>query len=171
MIFVTGILYSRLWSQHCVIFFKCRDAWSLRLLISWNVFQLYRNLKWNSGSDGSFYMQKINALQYWWTTWQWYWHSPVYDLLFPALWILTWNWIEGLARHPDTMAKLDIRVWNDCKLTVNTKLQVFQACMCNSLIYGREIQYGSPTEGRKSGWTVFTYNVWDVCCIWADRTG
>ena len=37
-----------------------------------------------------------------------------------------------------TMAMLNSRVWNDSKLTENTKPRVYQACVLSSLLYSSE---------------------------------
>ena len=43
-----------------------------------------------------------------------------------------------IGKAAGTIAKLNSKVWNKCKLTENTKLRVYQACVLSSLLYSSE---------------------------------
>ena len=43
-----------------------------------------------------------------------------------------------IGKAAGTMAKLNSRVWNNSKLTENTKLRVYQDCVLSSFFYGSE---------------------------------
>ena len=43
-----------------------------------------------------------------------------------------------IGKAAGTMAKLNSRVWNNSKLTENTKLRIYQACVLSSLLYRSE---------------------------------
>ena len=43
-----------------------------------------------------------------------------------------------IGKAAGTIAKLNSKVWNKCKLTENTKRRVYQACVLSSLLYSSE---------------------------------
>lgn len=43
-----------------------------------------------------------------------------------------------IAKASVTMAKLSKRVWNNSRLTENTKMRIYQACMIRTLLDGNE---------------------------------
>ena len=51
---------------------------------------------------------------------------------------LNWELNCRIDKAAGRMAKLDSRVSNNSKLTENTKLRVYQACVLSSLLYGNE---------------------------------
>ena len=69
-----------------------------------------------------------------------------------------------------TMAKLNSRVWNKSKLTENTKLQVYQACVRSSLLYSSETW---TTYGRRQEKRLNSFHLWCLRRIlhihWQDR--
>ena len=54
---------------------------------------------------------------------------------------------KRIAKAASVMARLSKRVWSNNQLTSNTKLQVYQACILSTLLYGSE----SWTHLRKTG--------------------
>ena len=49
------------------------------------------------------------------------------------------------------MARLSKRVWSNNQLTSNTKLQVYQACILSTLLYGSESWTTYARQGKRLG--------------------
>ena len=57
-----------------------------------------------------------------------------------------------VAKAAGIMAKLNKRVWNNSKLTANTKLRVYLSCVVRSLLYGSDTWtiYSSQEIGKRA---------------------
>ena len=54
-----------------------------------------------------------------------------------------------IGKAASTMAKLSKRVWENKKLTINTKVKVFNACVLSTLLYGSEAWTLYSSQERK----------------------